>query len=168
MIRQKRKKRLKPNLDKPDSNKLERSIRNTAFDILARREHTRLELMRKLKAKDFTTSEIEDILEVLAQEGLQSDERFAESYVHMRRKRGYGPLKIKFELQQRGISPELLDIYVEFNDEVWFETACQAYEKKYGAKPLDSANERAKRMRFLQSRGFSGDIIQQTFETFNS
>jgi regulatory protein len=168
MIRLKRKKRLKPNLNKSDSNKLERSIRSTAFDILARREHTRLELTGKLKAKNFTTSEIEDILDVLAQEGLQSDERFAESYVHMRRKRGYGPLKIKLELQQRGISSALIDIYVEFNDEVWFETACQVYEKKFGAKLLDSANERAKRMRFLQSRGFSGDIIQQTFETFNS
>ncbi len=98
---------------------------------------------------------------------MQSDERYTESYVHMRRKRGYGPLKIKQELQQRGISSGLIDIYVEFNDQIWLETACLAYEKKFAGKVLDSANERAKRMRFLQSRGFTGDIIQKTFESFS-
>ena len=158
-----RKKRLKPN-----PNKLEQSIRNSALDILARREHTRLELTRKLKAKDFSDSEIEEQLEVLMHEGLQSDERYTESYVHMRRKRGYGPLKIKQELQQRGVSSELVDSFVEFNDEVWLDTACQAYEKKFGTVALDSVNDRAKRMRFLQSRGFTGDIIQKTFSTFES
>lgn len=157
-----RQKKRKRSLKKP-----ERSIRNTALDILARREHTRLELTRKLKAKDFFDGEIEELLEVLIHESLQSDERYTESYVNMRRRRGYGPLKIKLELQQRGISSELVDAYVEFNDEVWFDTACQAYEKKFAAKVLDSANERAKRMRFLQSRGFTGDIIQKTFDTFS-
>ncbi len=156
-----RKKRLKPNTDKQ-----ERSIRNTALDILARREHTRLELSRKLKAKDFSEHEIEELLEVLGQEGLQSDERYAESYVNMRRNRGYGPLKIKQELQQRGVSSDLVDLFVEFNDEIWLDTAYQAYEKKFAAKVLSSANERAKRMRFLQSRGFTGDIIQKTFAHF--
>ena len=86
----------------------------------------------------------------------------------MRRKRGYGPLKIKLELQQRGVSSELVEAYVEFNDKIWLETAHQAYEKKFGGKPLENANERAKRMRFLQSRGFTGDIIQKTFSTFGS
>jgi len=163
MIRPKRKKRLKPNSNRP-----ERSIRNSALDILARREHTRLELTRKLKAKDFTEDEIDAQIQVLIQDGLQSDERYAESYVHMRRKRGYGPLKIKQELQQRGVSSDLVDTFVEFNDEIWLDTACQAYEKKFGLNALDSANERAKRMRFLQSRGFTGDIIQKTFSSFGS
>jgi len=86
----------------------------------------------------------------------------------MRRKRGYGPLKIKLELKQRGISSDLIAAYLEFNDEIWLETACQAYEKKFGGKLLDSTNERAKRIRFLQSRGFTGDIIQKTFDTQKS
>jgi regulatory protein len=135
---------------------------------LARREHTRLELTRKLKAKDFIDSEIEEVLEALAREGLQSDERYTESYVHMRRKRGYGPLKIKLELKQRGISSDLIAAYLKFNDEIWLETACQAYKKKFGSKLFDSANEQAKRMRFLQSRGFTGDIIQKTFDAQKS
>ena len=156
-----RKKQLKPRIDKQ-----ERSIRNAALDILARREHTRLELTRKLKAKEFSNDEIEELLDILDQEGLQSDERYTESYVNMRRNRGYGPLKIKQELQQRGVSSNLVDLFVEFDDEVWLDTAYQAYEKKFAAKVLSSANERAKRMRFLQSRGFTGDIIQKTFAHF--
>ena len=160
---QPRKKRLKPN-----SHQQERSVRNSALDILARREHTRLELTRKLKAKGFTDSEIEEQMEVLIQDGLQSDERYTESYVQMRRKRGYGPLKIKQELQQRGVSSDLVDVFIEFSDKTWLDTACLAYEKKFGGKLLDTTNERAKRMRFLQSRGFTGDIIQKTFNTFGS
>ncbi len=160
-IKLKRKKRLKPDSNKP-ADKPCRSVRNSAFDILARREHTRLELTRKLKAKDFTDSEIEEVLVILAEEGLQSDERYTESYVHMRRNRGYGPLKIKLELQQRGVSSELVEAYVEFNDKIWLETARLAYEKKFAGKLLETAKERAKRMRFLQSRGFTGDIIQKT------
>jgi len=143
-----------------------RSVRNSALDILSRREHTRLELSRKLRAKDFSDDEIEDQLDILKQEGLQSDERFAESYVNMRRNRGYGPLKIKQELQQKGVAGEMVDDFVEFNAQVWIETACQAYDKKYSVKSLNTANERAKRMRFLQSRGFTGDIIQKTFARF--
>ena len=112
------------------SEQAERSVRNTALDILARREHTRLELSRKLKAKDFSEEEIEAQIDTLIDEGLQSDERYAESYVNMRRNRGYGPLKIKQELRQRGISSELVNIFVEFNDKVWIDTAYQAYEKK--------------------------------------
>jgi regulatory protein len=183
VIRPQRKKRLKPNSNRPadksgkkPAEKPIRSVRNSALDILARREHTRLELTRKLKAKDFTDDEIEAQMQVLIQDGLQSDERYAETYVHMRRKRGYGPLKIQQELQQRGVSSDLVEAFVEFNDKVWLETACQAYEKKFGAMSMsgstqgeaNSAKERAKRMRFLQSRGFTGDIIQKIFSTFGS
>lgn len=123
-------------------------------------------------------------MQVLIRDGLQSDERYAESYVNMRRNRGYGPLKIKQELQQRGVSSELVEAYVEFSDKVWLDAACQAYEKKFGSSSTNgsinesmdvamesgvkSAKERAKRMRFLQSRGFTGDIIQKTFSTFGS
>lgn len=109
---------------------------------------------------------------VLIEDGLQSDERYAETYVYMRRKRGYGPLKITQELQQRGVSSDLVEAYVEFNDKIWLDTACQAYEKKFGSSPMEyeanSPKERAKRMRFLQSRGFTGDIIQKTFSSFES
>ena len=146
--------------------KPERSIRNTALDLLSRREHTRLELSRKLKAKEFLSGEIHELLDCLENEGLQSDERYTESYVHSRGRRGFGPLRIRLELQERGISTDLVDTYIDFNDQLWLAVARKEYEKKFGAQATESVKDRAKRMRFLQSRGFTGDIIQKTFATF--
>lgn len=147
--------------------KPERSIRNTALDLLSRRDHTRLELTRKLKAKKFSLSEIDELLDRLESEGLQSDARYVESYVHSRGRRGFGPLRIKLELQERGVSTDLVDAYVDFNDQIWLETARKEYEKKFGAQASKSVKDQAKRMRFLQSRGFTGDIIQKTFAAFS-
>ena len=136
--------------------------------MLSRREHTRLELARKLKTKKFSTSEIEELLDCLESDGLQSDARYVESYVHSRSRRGFGPMKIKVELQDRGISPDLADSFVDFNSQDWLEIACREYQKKFGHLATKDTKERAKRMRFLQSRGFTSDIIQQTFETFSN
>lgn len=147
--------------------KPERSIRNTALDLLSRREHTRLELTRKLKAKEFSSTEIDELLDRLESEGLQSDARYAESYVHSRGRRGFGPLRIKLELQERGVSADLVDAYVDFNDQIWLETARKEYKKKFGARASKSIKDQAKRVRFLQSRGFTGDIIQKTFAAFS-
>ena len=147
--------------------KPERSIRNTALDILSRREHTRVELARKLKAKEFSSNEIDELLAILENEGLQSDARYTESYVHSRSRRGFGPLRIKHELQQRGISPDLVEAHVDFNDRVWLQNSCREYEKKFGAHGVKSAQEQAKCMRFLQSRGFTNDIIRKTIDEFS-
>lgn len=106
------------------------------------------------------------MLDRLENEGLQSDARFAESYVHSRGRRGFGPLRIKLELQQRGISSDLIDVYVDFNDKIWLEIARKEYEKKFGAQATKSVKDQAKRLRFLQSRGFTGDIIKKTFAAF--
>ena len=103
----------------------------------------------------------------MEREGLQSDARYTESYIHSRLHRGFGPLRIKQELKERGVSIELVNDFVDFHDEVWLDTACKEYEKKFGDLATESAKERAKRMRFLQSRGFTGDIIQKTFDTFS-
>ena len=134
---------------------------------MSRREHTRLELARKLKAKDFSASEIEILLHSLENEGLQSDRRYTESYTHSRSRRGFGPSRIKSELQQRGVCAELVDTYIDFNDRVWLEIACHTYEKKFGAQAVESLKDRAKCVRFLQMRGFTDDTIQKTLATFS-
>lgn len=126
-----------------------------------------MELVKKLKAKEFLSSEINEVLDCLVSEGLQSDKRYVESYVHSRGRRGFGPLRIKLELQARGVTSDLVDMHVDFNDQTWFEVAHREYEKKFGAEATKSAKDRAKRMRFLQSRGFTGDIIRKTFAAFS-
>lgn len=157
--RQKNPKRLK-------SLKHESSIRNSALDILSRREHTRLELTRKLKAKEFSTNDIEELLTILEKEGLQSDDRFVESYVHSRCRRGFGPIRIKHELQQRGVSSDLINMHVDLNDKIWLQNSFREYEKKFGASGAKTIQDKAKCMRFLQSRGFTNDIIRKTMDEF--
>lgn len=154
--KRKRRKPLKP----------ERSIRDTALGLLSRREHTRLELAGKLKAKEFPATEIEALLDDLQREGLQSDARFAESYVYSRTRRGFGPLRIRQELQARGVTESLVSTHIDFNDPQWLALACQEYGKKFKDPRVASAKERARRMRYLQNRGFTGDIIRQTFVRF--
>lgn len=137
-------------------------VRLKAMDLLARREHSQIELKRKLRQREFEPDLIEQALSQLAEEGLQSDARFAEAYAMMRANRGYGARRIELELQERGISDSLRDIALEAIDD-WAERAQQARIKKFGpAVPTDAASK-AKQLRFLQYRGFEGDALKAAF-----
>ena len=77
-------------------------------------------------------------------------------------------MKIKHELKNRGVSSDLIDSLIDFNSQDWLEIAFREYQKKFGHRPSMDTKERAKRIRFLQSRGFTSDIIQQTLDTYSS
>src|SRR6056297_1289952 len=109
-----------------------RSINEVAIAVLARREHSRLEMRRKLKTKGFEEADIDTAITQLCENNLLSDERFSESYINMRRQRGYGPLRIAQELRERGVDDELISAFVDNNDPVWRETMRCQYIKKYG------------------------------------
>jgi regulatory protein len=102
---------------------------------------------------------IEDLLETLSNEGLQSDERFTESFVHHSINKGQGPNKIHQELRQRGIDSALIAQYLEAEAIDWFELAEEVRVKKYGENLPDDYQNKAKQSRFLYSRGFSSDVI---------
>ena len=127
--------------------------------MLARREHSRVELKNKLSKKGFPAEQIDRALEQLDANDLQSDQRFLEDFVRSRVLRGNGPLRISQELRQRGIEDGLSQINDQAID--WLEVASNTYTKKYHSSEIADANERAKRMRYMQSKGFSGDIIRQ-------
>lgn len=131
-----------------------------AVEILARREHSQHELRYKLASKDYDDEEIEGALQRLLEKGLQSDERFTESYIASRYQRGQGPYKITAELKQRGVDESLIDSCINAERFDWFELAKEAYLKKYSDKPVADFNEKAKRSRFLQQRGFTGEQVQ--------
>ena len=82
------------------------AVRRAAMDLLARREHGRMELSRKLRSRGAPPDLIEPALEKLADEGLLSEARYLESFVRMRANAGYGPLRIREELTQRGLPRE--------------------------------------------------------------
>jgi regulatory protein len=91
----------------------------------------------------------------LQQQGLLSDERFAESYLRFRRNKGHGPIRIKQELKQRGVSDDIIAAIVIEDEAEWFDLACTVREKRFGKAFPESVTERAKQQRFLQYRGFN-------------
>lgn len=128
-----------------------------AVKLLARREHTRAELARKLAAHG-TEEEIDTVLNELAKTGLQSDARFAESYLRSQAGR-LGAARLRNTLRQKGVSSDLVAAQVrELPDEL--ERARGVWQKKFGTSPADRS-EWVRQARFLMGRGFSTDIIHR-------
>tara|TARA_A100001015_G_C15015160_1_gene725141 strand:- start:969 stop:1373 length:405 start_codon:yes stop_codon:yes gene_type:complete len=127
---------------------------------LARREHSVKELVRKLKQREFEQTEIEEALERLHTHRLQSDERFAEAYVRMRERAGFGPVKIRLGLTERGVSDHLIDAYLPTTLEDWQSSAQRVWQKKFHGKQPGTIEERAKQTRFMLQRGFAYEHIK--------
>ena len=140
--------------------------RKKAMDLLARREHARGELERKLVAAGFDADIAADVLQRLAEEGLQSDRRFVEAFVQSRINQGKGPLRIHADLGQRGIAAGLIDEVLAEADEDWCALARAIRKKKFGPSQPVEFRERARQMRFLQYRGFEPDQIQAAVSSF--
>lgn len=129
-------------------------LRARALRLLARREHTRQELDRKLSPHAASSEDLKGLLAGLKQKNQLSEERFAEERAR-RLSRKYGAARIRQDLKAKGVSDELIE-RVSPADEL--ERARAILERKYRV-PASSREERAKRMRFLQSRGFASEII---------
>ena len=134
------------------------SLKSTALRLLATREHSRAELKRKLESRAEEGDDVEAVLDRMVETGLQSDERFTESYVRSRATR-LGSSRLQYELSKRGVTEEvagtaLSDVLIE--DELT--RARGVWLKKFGQPPGDR-QEWARQARFLQSRGFSAEII---------
>lgn len=127
---------------------------------MARREHSRRELQAKLVSKGCGETLAGEVLAELEAEHLLSDERFAEALVCVRRDRGYGPLHIQREMQDKGVDPELIERAVGASDPQWAEVINRVRRKKFGERLPKDYRERAKQARFLQYRGFTYDQIQ--------
>ena len=135
-------------------------MRKKALDYLARREHSRTELKEKLLKREFSTEEIEPLLDQLQAENLQSDRRFAEAYVRSRLQRGFGPRVIEQELQQRGIEQVLTqDVFCTMEVD-WQDRLAGVWRKKFGQLPGGAAGY-ARQYRFLLQRGFCPDTVRQ-------
>ena len=132
-----------------------------ACDFLARREHSRKELKYKLGRSCQDESLIDELLAKLSEEGLQSDERFIESFIHHRVNKGQGPIKIEQELHQRGIEKNVIGKFLYSGSINWQALAAEVRAKKFGeAIPGDYQNK-AKQSRFLYSRGFGSEVINR-------
>jgi len=144
----------------------EAMVRERAVRLLANREHGRKELQTKLLQRDMPTGLVTSVLDKLAEEGLQCDSRFAESYTRMRISRCYGANKVRADLQTRGIEQSVIEEAVKSPDVNWGSTALAALEKKYSvAEGMDQTNL-AKMQRYLYQRGFDMTDIKSAITEF--
>lgn len=149
-------------------NESEKIIRENCLVYLTRREHSQQELLDKLEIKGFDREAIQEVVNNLAEQGWQSDRRFAESYARFRIKKGFGPLRISYELLQRGVeSFDLESVVSDLANDCWAEIIEQVYQKKYSDDQVLTYKEWLKRCRFLQQRGFSGEMIKTLFKQLN-
>lgn len=137
-----------------------RLAREQALRFLARREHSRFELRRKLAGRGHEANVLEGVLAELVNAGLQSDARFAESYVRSAIARGQGPVKVRVDLQARGIDAERADEALDIGVD-WPRFAHAARVKRFGEQPPRDRAAWARQARFLTRRGYPADVIAQ-------
>ncbi len=135
------------------------AARKKAMDFLARREHAADELVRKLVKAGFDDDTAEDAVAELTREGLQSDERFVESFIQSRANQGKGPVRIRAELGQRGVAESATRQMLEAAGVDWFALAQSTRVQKFGEARPGDYKEKARQMRFLQYRGFETEQI---------
>jgi len=130
------------------------------MDYLARREHGRTELVGKLAKFGFEAIVADDAVAELVDDGLQSVQRFVEAFVRSRISQGKGPAKIRSDLRERGLGGGTIEDGLSDADQDWYELARDVRWKKFGTQAPGDFKEKARQMRFLQSRGFEQDHIQ--------
>jgi regulatory protein len=142
----------------------EAGCKRTAVELLARREHSRLELERKLATRGFPEAVIAPALDALEHSGLLVAARFTESFIRSRIAKGQGPVRIRAELAERGVPEEQAADLMRGSDVDWLATARAVRRKRFGAEPPRDFRERAKQARFLQYRGFTADQVRAALE----
>ena len=135
-------------------------IRFAAMNLLARREHSRWELLRKLRRRFPDEQLLATELQRLIDENLLSDERYAQSYAWQRSGRGYGPLRVRQEMRERGLSDSEIASAFDHVERDWFALATEAFHKKFGEPGRVDIKEKARRIRFMQYRGFNAEHYQ--------
>lgn len=134
------------------------ALRQAVIQRLSKREHSRFELLKKLSDKAESLDDLEEILDDMVSRGWQSDARFAEIFCRDRALR-YGPIKIRFELKNRGIHETLISQTLEASEADWYEQARAIRQRKFEQGELGDMKIKAKAYRFLAQRGFSSDQI---------
>jgi regulatory protein len=140
-------------------------LSQAALSLLARREHSSYELSQKLVQKGFAREEVAELLIKLAHQQLQSEQRYCHSVIRNRVNKGYGWRYIEQQLKANRVDS---DIYLSALEELavdWLAVARLAYEKKFSQRKIKDTKDKAKRIRFLQSRGFGFDEIMALIPT---
>ena len=147
--------------------KADQALRLAAMNLLARREHSSAELKQKLMQKGWQAERIDLTLHRLQQEGLQNDARFVEHYIRYRAQRGFGPVKIQYELQQKGVDHALIQQHMQSWQSEWPERMRQVVvrKRKHVADFVSLSLEEQRKMQcFLRQRGFPPELVYQGYK----
>ena len=138
------------------------SAYDKALALLARREHSRRELIAKLTQRGYPAAEAEQAIAALQGEKAQSDQRHGEALIRHRVAAGYGPRHVEAELRSHGVSPADFQAQLEAPD--WLGIARNLVERRYGGRLVDQA-DRTRAAQFLQRRGFPSEVIASVLRT---
>ena len=139
-----------------------KAIYNKALDIISRREHSQKELSDKLVKKYDATELVNSVIHNLIEKNLLNDFRFSQAYVAVRKRKGFGPKIIGYELVFRGVNENTASEVIDAEGG-WNEAALKAFNKKFKAGIGKDFKEQNKQKVFLQNRGFSFEEIDSVF-----
>lgn len=139
------------------------SLRSQAIRLLARREHSRFELSRKLAPLAPSPDELEAVLNELIHKDLLSDLRYAESVVRSRGSK-FGAMKVAYELKAKGVPDDIAHAALAQLNATELERAQAAWQKRFNAPPA-SLKERGRQQSFLIQRGFSAEVVARLMKT---
>ena len=137
-----------------------KKARHSAIQILSRREHSYWGFKQKMRIRGYSEEIIYPIIEEMRSYSYLDEERFVESWVYYKTQKGFGPNRIRAELQSQEISKELIARFIQGEEDCWYELAARQREKHFGEPPVN-VKAQAKQSRYLYQRGFtSSQIIQ--------
>ena len=140
--------------------------RRAAMNWLARREYSRQEIRRKLERKFGEALDPEPTLLWLEDKNFLNDDRYLDMYLRSAIERGHGLLRIRQDLQQRGLDKSRVEDKIANLDVDWFARACEVRQRRFGACPeRGDQKQKARQLRFLQYRGFTAE---QAFHALDS
>jgi regulatory protein len=153
-----------PKRNKPPKRALDaQGGRDAALRLLSRREHAAAELQFKLTRRGLSDDEASDVVGAMAQAGWQSDERYAEMLARNRMEQGYGPLRIRMELEAAGIDDARIAAALNELDVDWSARVLEVWRRRFKS-PAKAAKDWQQQYRFLASRGFSAEQVRSALK----
>tara|TARA_Y100001949_G_scaffold16822_1_gene12053 strand:+ start:24 stop:476 length:453 start_codon:yes stop_codon:yes gene_type:complete len=138
------------------------AVYNKALDLLSRREHSSKEIREKLILRFDDIVIINSVITKLEENNLINDTRFAEAYVSSRKRKGFGPKKITFELLSKGVSESVANRMID-EEGGWKRAAKLAFTKKFKNGLSSDVKNSLKQKSFLKNRGFGFKEIESVF-----
>ncbi len=117
-------------------------------------------MSRKLLLREYERQLVEEVLDRLEEQDYLSDSRFLQEYIAVRRRKGFGPVRIRAELQERGIADALISSALDADAEEWRDLMQEVVQRKFGETSPRDNKEQARRARFLEQRGFPTALIR--------